>query len=62
MKIMEFYQDSERLWIVSEYFDGGELFDKITSLAHFTEQEAARVMGQMLSAVNYLHKNRIVHR
>ena len=29
MKILEFYQDDEHFFIISELYTGGELFDKI---------------------------------
>jgi len=47
---------------VTELFEGGELFDKITEKEYFTEKEAAKTMKQILSAVNYCHKNNIIHR
>jgi calcium-dependent protein kinase len=62
MKIIEFYQDDTKLYIVSEYYDGGELFEKISHLKNFSEKQAAGIMQQILSAVNYLHKHKIVHR
>jgi len=62
MKIMEFYQDDKAFYIVSEFYNGGELFDKITEMKSFSEKEAAQAMKQILSAVNYCHQNNIVHR
>lgn len=41
---------------------GGELFEKILSEHHFDERKAAITMQQILSAVNYCHKNKVVHR
>ena len=38
------------------------MFDKITSEGYFLEREAAKVMKQLLSAVQYCHNNNIVHR
>lgn len=62
MKIHEFYQDDRYLFIVMEYLDGGELFDKITEMKNFNEYKAAEFMEQILSAVFYLHSKKIVHR
>jgi len=62
MKIIEFYSDESRLYLVSEFYDGGELFEKITKSTVFTEAQAANVMKQIFSVVNYCHKNKIVHR
>lgn len=41
---------------------GGELFNKIIELGSYTEAVAATVARNVLSAVNYLHQNGIVHR
>jgi serine/threonine protein kinase len=41
---------------------GGELFDEIIARGKFKEEEAANVMRLVLSCVNYLHSNNIVHR
>ena len=38
------------------------MFDKIISESYFSEREAAKVMKQLLSAVQYCHNNNIVHR
>ena len=62
MKVYEFYQDEKCLYIVSEHYTGGELFDKISNMSSFTEKWAAGTMKQILSAINYCHLNKIVHR
>jgi calcium-dependent protein kinase len=41
---------------------GGELFDKISKMGHFTEKMASSYMFEILSAVYYWHSNKIVHR
>jgi len=62
MKIIEFYQDPKAFYIVSEFYNGGELFDKISNMRNFSERMAAVTIKQILSAVNYCHQNNIVHR
>jgi len=64
MKIIEFFQDKEHFYIVSEYCNGGELFDKVSYMEDpdFNEKFAAETMKQILSAVSYCHQNNIVHR
>ena len=62
IKIIETYEDKKYFYIVTEFLEGGELFDKIMKSQHFSEREAALTMKQILSAVNYCHKNNIVHR
>jgi calcium-dependent protein kinase len=62
MKIKGYYQTNNHLYIISEYLSGGELFDRIIKAKKFTEEVAASVMEQILSAVSYLHKHNIIHR
>jgi calcium-dependent protein kinase len=62
MQIFEFYEDKKNFYIITEICDGGELFDQIVQKGSFTEDEAAKVIKQILSAVNYIHTNNIVHR
>ena len=60
--VFEIFEDSKRYYIMMEYLEGGELFDVIISQGFFSELDAARIMKQLLSAVNFLHSKNIVHR
>lgn len=62
VKLFEFYQDKLNFYLITEYIDGGELFDKISKVKTFSEMEAAIIMKQLLSAVVYCHNRKIVHR
>lgn len=62
VKMYEFFEDEKRYYIVTEICKGGELFDEIIARGKFTEKDAAVLMKQVLSCVNYCHKNHIVHR
>jgi calcium-dependent protein kinase len=48
--------------LVTEFCGGGELFDKIKGMSHFSEKMGADYMKQLLSALVYMHKHGIVHR
>lgn len=39
----------------------GELFDQIIKRPYYSEWDAAVIMKQVLSAVNYCHQKNIVH-
>ncbi len=41
---------------------GGELFDELQRRKFFSEDNAADIMGQLLSAIVYCHQRKIVHR
>ena len=62
MQIYEFYEDKKNFYIITEICEGGELFDQIVQKGSLSEDEAANVVKQLLSAVNYIHLNNIVHR
>ena len=66
IKLYEYYEDEKKIYLIMELCTGGELFDKIIKNTEngkpFTEQQVAHIFKQMMSAVNYCHKNGIVHR
>jgi len=61
VKMYEFLEDEKWIYIVTEICKGGELFDEILNRSKFDESDAAIVMKQLLSAINYCHSKKIVH-
>ncbi len=43
-------------------FKEGDLFDAIVEATKFTEQDASHMIRDLASAVQYLHRMKIVHR
>ena len=62
MQIYEVFNDKTNFYIISEYCQGGELFDAISKRGFFSEYDASYIMKQVLSAICYSHQNNIVHR
>lgn len=62
VRLQQLYEDDKRFYIVTEPLKGHALFDEILNRGKFTEVDAASIMYQLLSAVNYIHSQRIVHR
>jgi len=62
IRLYETFEDATNYYLVVEYCSGGELFDKIVSVGNFSEQAGAMCAQQMLRAINYMHKCRIMHR
>jgi calcium-dependent protein kinase len=70
VRFFEFYQDATQFYLVTEYTSackrrycaGGDLLAKMKQALLFTEAKAAMVMRQILGAVDYCHKQNIVHR
>ena len=73
VRLVDAFEDEDYVHIVTELCTGGELFDRIVARSTagrrggndapcFAEDEAARVVHQILSAVSYMHERGIVHR
>jgi len=61
-QFLECYEDSQHMHFVLEYCAGPVLVDRVEKLRILSEDEAKRIMFQLLQAVNYLHEIGIVHR
>ena len=62
IKLIDLYNNDSNLQIVTEFYSGGELFEILFKDKHFNEITCSKIMKQILLGLNYLHKNRIVHR
>eukprot|EP00826_Nyctotherus_ovalis_P055974 TRINITY_DN748_c0_g12_i1.p1 TRINITY_DN748_c0_g12~~TRINITY_DN748_c0_g12_i1.p1 ORF type:complete len:315 (-),score=82.99 TRINITY_DN748_c0_g12_i1:766-1710(-) len=62
VKLNEFFNDERYYYLVTEFVEGGELFDEIAKRGSLSEKVASHIMRQLLSAVVYCHKRKIVHR
>lgn len=62
VKIYEYFVDEYNFYVISEFVSGGELYETIATWKNFSENKAAFIMNQILSAVFYLHSYKIVHR
>ena len=66
IKLYEIYESNNNFYLVMEECKGGELFDKIIEHIDndemYSEKEAAEIIFQIISAVEYCHKKGICHR
>ena len=62
LRLYETFEDSNSIYLVTELCEGGELFDEIMARNRFEEKDAAPIMKQLLSAINYCHKKNVCHR
>ena len=66
IKLYEYFESPNSLYLIMEECYGGELFDRIMEHIEkkemYTEKEAAEIIRQVMSAVEYCHNNGIVHR
>ena len=66
IKLYDLFESEHSFYLIMEECKGGEVFDKIIehiqSKKMFTEKNAAQMIQQVLSAVEYCHQNGIAHR
>jgi calcium-dependent protein kinase len=68
LKLYEVFENEETYQIVTDMMRGGSLADDLEEkgtderFGTLTEKDAAILMRQLLSCINYCHHNRIVHR
>ena len=62
LKILEFHLTEDKFYIITDYCKDGELFGEFEKKNSFTEKEASFIIYQILQAVRYCHKMRVVHR
>nr|DAD36141.1 TPA_asm: hypothetical protein HUJ06_006781 [Nelumbo nucifera] len=62
IKLYEVMASKTKIYIVLEFVDGGELFDKIVNNGRLKEDEARRYFQQLINAVDYCHSRGVYHR
>lgn len=55
IKLYEYFEDTNNVYLVTEICEGGELFERIISEEYFDEELAARTFKQIITALNYCH-------
>jgi calcium-dependent protein kinase len=48
IKLFEIYQDSHHIYMITEFLEGGELFDVLVKKRSFSESIAAKIIKQVL--------------
>jgi serine/threonine protein kinase len=61
VKFYELYEESQCVYVVMEYCNGINLFEKILSMNQHTEKESSEIILMLLHATEYLGKLGIVH-
>ncbi|XP_048199777.1 serine/threonine-protein kinase SIK2 isoform X2 [Perognathus longimembris pacificus] len=62
IKLYQVMETKSMLYLVTEYAKNGEIFDYLANHGRLNETEARRKFWQILSAVDYCHGRKIVHR
>mmetsp|Transcript_8097 Transcript_8097/g.36830 ORF Transcript_8097/g.36830 Transcript_8097/m.36830 type:complete len:756 (+) Transcript_8097:297-2564(+) len=61
IKLREFFVESDRIIMVTELLEGGDLFDAVVASGHYDERMAKRVFRRILLGVQYLHEVGVTH-
>ena len=62
VRLIDFFEDREKFYLVMELFDGGDVFDRIVQRNHYSEKDARDLAKILLEGVSYLHSHKIAHR
>jgi len=64
VKLEAVYESKDSIFLVQELCRGGDLFDRLDEQPdeHYSEDQCARLVKQMLAAVRYIHSKGIIHR
>ena len=62
VQLLEVIEEADRIYLVTEYVGGGELFSYIVQKGRLDEAEASRLFAQMAAAVDSCHRQLVIHR
>jgi calcium/calmodulin-dependent protein kinase I len=62
LRLFEIFDTDQKLSLVMELVNGGELFYKIVDKGSYSELEARDIVRQLVEGVDYLHNQGIAHR
>jgi serine/threonine protein kinase len=56
------YEDSSNIYFILDYMSGGDLFHRIIMKNRFSENVSSKLMKNLLSALEYLHRKDVIYR
>lgn len=61
-RVYEAYEDASTIYIVSELFEGGDLYQRMSTDKYIDEHKASIIVKQILIALAYCHSMNLLHR
>ncbi|CAI9108212.1 OLC1v1007766C1 [Oldenlandia corymbosa var. corymbosa] len=62
VRLHEVLASKSKIYMVLEYVDGGELFERIASKGKLSEAQGRRIFQQLIDGVSYCHNKGVFHR
>ena len=62
LQVLNYFEDDNKMCIVTEHTEKGMLFSLIKAAGKLTESEAYKYFSQVCEAVAFLHTSKLVHR
>ncbi|ETO33037.1 hypothetical protein RFI_04066 [Reticulomyxa filosa] len=62
VQLLDWCDTKKRIYMVVEYCDGGDVFERVVNMKKFSELDAAHVVQQVASGLEHLHQHKFVHR
>ena len=62
IELEDVFETADRIFIVMEVMNGGELFDYVVEKGTLSETEASVIVRKITSAIAHMHSQGIIHR
>jgi len=62
INLIEYFEETEKFYLVFEKITGGQLLDRISTRKYFTEEETVNIVRDIAAALQFLHSKGIAHR
>jgi len=62
IRLFCYFFDNDKIYLVLEYCSGGEVFNRLRDDGVFSEQQTAKYISQLASALNYCQSKHVIHR
>ncbi len=62
IKLYEVHESEHSIYLVLEAFYGGELAKKMKERAYYNQDDIAKIMKNLLEALEHIHSHKIMHR
>ena len=61
IQLYEYFTYQQKIYMVYEYCQGGDLFEYISKLTYLQESQCKEIIQQVLSALKYCHTKHVIH-